>query len=52
MKSETSFLMKRALEEDEAARRATCPQARRCHEELAIAYRRRAGQRAGNDERD
>ena len=36
-----TYYVWRALEEDEAARKATCPEARKCHEELAAAYRRK-----------
>ncbi len=41
MEGDRDYFLKRALEEDEAAQAATCPQAKRRHEELAVAYRRR-----------
>lgn len=34
-----AYFLKRALQEQEAARLATCPEARCRHEELAAAYR-------------
>ena len=56
MDNERDYWLTRAHEEDEAARNATCPQARKCHETLAVAYRRRTlgvapeGEREGKDE--
>ena len=38
-----AYYLRRALQEHEAARMATCPQARERHEELAAAYRLRSG---------
>ena len=34
----------RAMEEDDAARQAACPEAKTCHEMLAEAYRQRCGE--------
>jgi hypothetical protein len=40
---DADYFARRALEEDAAARRATCRAARERHEELAAMYRFRAG---------
>jgi len=52
MGEERDYWLTRALEEDEAARKAGCPQARKCHEQLAVAYRRRTLGVAPDGERE
>ena len=47
MESQRDYLNRRALEEEEAAARATCEKARELHEEIASRYRDAAG---ANDE--
>lgn len=43
MESQRDYLNRRALEEEEAAARATCEKARELHEEMASRYRDAAG---------
>ena len=39
--SDRAFYLRRALQEQEAAHNAACPEARECHQALANAYRLR-----------
>ena len=42
IQDDASYFRRRAVQEQVAAQRATCDAARRCHDELAAAYRFRA----------